>query len=770
MKTNNLDPKFASIPAEMFEPVNRDKVLTDQKIETKPVGYLRDAFRRFTKNKGSVVAAFIILLLLLFAIIAPLCTPYKMDVADGYYKRVRPKVPGMNNSGSGFWDGTYVKDQPSQDFVNYNGIAIGAMYGSEEPFSWEAVENSEYNPVKKVLKEYEQTLTIDGKQIVEDRFEYRIDSYYEVGFLAIEGLTMEEYENILAWEKETGKKVLYPIVNTGTNENPNEFFNKKNLNEVYQYNYWYKHDSNNNPVDDEGNILTIEQIKENGLVPNYLFSYLQVEDGEYVCDGKSYFLISDLTEEELLDMLKTKTCFKKDSKGEYAYVDGEYVLASTLSPEEQAANTARYKMNFVDTKTSKGDYVFDGDQYKKVADLSAEQLKTAYARYDLTFVPDAKGTHILYNGEYKTYKEMSTEAGWNLLQWSQHTEKFKPEATCVANGQYVLYKNEYVPATVLTDAEKATLVKYYNLEWLDGKDETPGTHYVINGEYIDITDFSTEEKLDLLPKYNKELAMYKRTGVGGKNLTVRVLYYNYYQYLNDMEPMFIFGADSQGYDILVRLAQGARLSFILATIVAIINLFLGIIYGSIQGYYGGKVDLVMEYISEILANIPTIIIVMLCKLHLVDTGKISPLGALILAFIMTGWIGSAYGVRMQFYRFKHQEYVLAARTLGASDFRLITRHIFPNAVGTLVTSWAFVIPNIIFAETSYSYLGIINFNGMDMTSLGTMLSNGQSAGIDKFPHIVFFPALILSLLMISFNLFGNGLRDAFNPSLRGSED
>ena len=274
----------------------------------------------------------------------------------------------------------------------------------------------------------------------------------------------------------------------------------------------------------------------------------------------------------------------------------------------------------------------------------------------------------------------------------------------------------------------------------------------------------------MIPRYSYGLMMYKQTGVGGKNLTVRVLYYNYYQYVNGMEPVFVLGADSQGYDILIRLAQGARLSFFLAIIVAIINLFLGIVYGSIQGYYGGKLDLFMEYFAEILYEVPTIILVMLGKLHFVETGKMSQFGALILAFIMTGWLVPAYGVRMQFYRFKNQEYVLAERTLGASDFRLITRHIFPTAVGTLITSWAFIFPGIILSETTYSYLGIINFNGSTMTSLGTMLSNGQAAGIDRVPHIVFFPALILSLLMISFNLFGNGLRDAFNPSLRGSED
>ncbi|MBP5741051.1 MAG: ABC transporter permease, partial [Bacteroidales bacterium] len=129
----------------------------------------------------------------------------------------------------------------------------------------------------------------------------------------------------------------------------------------------------------------------------------------------------------------------------------------------------------------------------------------------------------------------------------------------------------------------------------------------------------------------------------------------------------------------------------------------------------------------------------------------------------------AYNVRTQFYRFKNQEYVLAARTLGAKDLRVMFKHIFPNALGTIITSSVLVIPSVIFSESMLSYLGIANMNSSTQTSLGTMLANGQQY-LSTFPHIIFFPAVIISLLMISFNLFGNGLRDAFNPTLRGSED
>ena len=126
-------------------------------------------------------------------------------------------------------------------------------------------------------------------------------------------------------------------------------------------------------------------------------------------------------------------------------------------------------------------------------------------------------------------------------------------------------------------------------------------------------------------------------------------------------------------------------------------------------------------------------------------------------------------MRTQFYRFKNQEYILAARTLGARDLRLMFRHILPNSLGTIITGTILIIPSVIFSESMLSYLHIINLETSGLTSIGTMLSNGQ-AYLSSYPHILFFPALFISLLMISFNLFGNGLRDAFNPSLRGVDE
>ena len=250
----------------------------------------------------------------------------------------------------------------------------------------------------------------------------------------------------------------------------------------------------------------------------------------------------------------------------------------------------------------------------------------------------------------------------------------------------------------------------------------------------------------------------------GYNYTVRINAYNYFIYMYDFEPSFVFGTNVRGFDIFSRLASGARFSFILAVVVSVINLLIGAIYGAIEGYYGGVVDMVMERISDIIGGIPFTVVTVLFSLHL--SSKIGMVPSLLFAFVFTGWLGMAARVRMQFYRFKNQEYVLAARTLGASDFRIMFKHIFPNSMGPIITGSILVIPSVIFSETSLSYLGIINLSSAQMTSIGAMLSEGQNC-MTSAPHVVLFPALFIALLMISFNLFGNGLRDAFNPSTRG---
>ncbi len=264
---------------------------------------------------------------------------------------------------------------------------------------------------------------------------------------------------------------------------------------------------------------------------------------------------------------------------------------------------------------------------------------------------------------------------------------------------------------------------------------------------------------------------YRYATVTGSSNTIsykcRVFKYTYFQYRYGYEPAFIFGTDGFGRDILTRLGIAGRFSLVFAVCISAINLFIGAVYGAIEGYYGGGVDMVMERISDILSRVPFMVVATLFQLHL--AAKVGPIVSLLFAFVLTGWIGMASTVRMQFYRFKGQEYILAARTLGAKDSRLMFKHIFPNALGTIITSSVLVIPGVIFSESTLTYLGIVNLDSSTMTSIGTMLANSRQY-LSTYPHMILFPALFISLLEISFNLFGNGLRDAFNPALRGVEE
>ena len=202
-------------------------------------------------------------------------------------------------------------------------------------------------------------------------------------------------------------------------------------------------------------------------------------------------------------------------------------------------------------------------------------------------------------------------------------------------------------------------------------------------------------------------------------------------------------------------------SLIIAIVSVCCNVVIGVIYGSISGYYGGTVDMIMMRITEIINAFPRIVIVTLF-IMVAGTGMFS----IIMSLVIKDWVNTARMVRSQFYRFKGREYVLAARTLGVRDMALIFRHILPNSIGPIITSSMIAIPTAIFSESFLAYIGL----GLQAPepSIGVMLSQGQKVLL-HYPSQVVFPAIVISLLMISFNLFGNGLRDAFDPTLRGAE-
>ena len=247
---------------------------------------------------------------------------------------------------------------------------------------------------------------------------------------------------------------------------------------------------------------------------------------------------------------------------------------------------------------------------------------------------------------------------------------------------------------------------------------------------------------------------------------VRVLYHNYYLYRNGSEPSYLFGTDSQGYDLALRVAGGIRVSLLIALSVSAINLVIGAFVGALEGYYGGAVDLIVERVTDVLSGVPFIVVATLFQIYLSD--MVGAIPSLLFAFVLTGWLGTANRVRGQFFRYKSSEYVLAAKTLGLKNSRIIWRHIFPNTLGTLITASALVIPGVIFTESMLSFLGIVNLGAEGVTSLGTLLSDASGVWVN-YPHLMLFPAAVISLIMISFNVIGNSLRDAFNPGRKGGD-
>lgn len=246
---------------------------------------------------------------------------------------------------------------------------------------------------------------------------------------------------------------------------------------------------------------------------------------------------------------------------------------------------------------------------------------------------------------------------------------------------------------------------------------------------------------------------------GVKMCDVKVDYYKYSQ--ADEGEYYWLGTDYLGRDLWTRLCRGARVSLMIAFLSVATNILIGVVYGAIAGYYGGKVDMVMMRICEVLNAFPQIVVVTLFIMFF-GTGLFS----IIMALVIRGWIPTARMIRSQFLRFKGREYVLAARTMGVGDRALIFRHILPNTIGPIITRAMIAIPNAIFSESFLAFIGL----GLQAPepSIGVLLSEGQKTLL-YYPYQTFCPALLISVLMIAFNLFSNGLRDAFDPTMRGIE-
>ena len=275
-------------------------------------------------------------------------------------------------------------------------------------------------------------------------------------------------------------------------------------------------------------------------------------------------------------------------------------------------------------------------------------------------------------------------------------------------------------------------------------------------------------------KYEEIMSINGKRDKGAKNLAPFTYSKMEQQYIDQGGTRFphIFGTDEQCRDYFIRVVYGTRVSLSIGVFASLIVLIIGMIYSSISGYVGGRTDLIMMRIVDIIYSLPDMLVIILISVVLDQVLDLtgSPLAKLgtnmVSIFIVFGllyWVGMARLIRGQILSIKQNEYILAARAIGAKPGRIIKRHILPNCLSVIIISAALQVPSAIFTESYLSFLGL----GVraPMPSLGS-LANAAREGLQSYPYKLVFPALTICLIVLSLNLLGDGLRDAFDPKLK----
>ncbi|MBU0937010.1 MAG: ABC transporter permease [Spirochaetes bacterium] len=311
---------------------------------------------------------------------------------------------------------------------------------------------------------------------------------------------------------------------------------------------------------------------------------------------------------------------------------------------------------------------------------------------------------------------------------------------------YVYVSNDYNMFAVAPNGRMIDRIE------LDKRDVVKKVYtYLYNGEEV-VLDFSFKVANQNLAKedqhvYNFTVSYRGETAYSNEPTTKKI------------NKLFPFGTDDLGRDLLTRVMYGARISLLVAFIATIVNLFIGVIYGSISGFEGGRVDDIMMRIVDIINSVPLVLYVILLMVWFRGGGLVN----IIIALSSVYWVSMARLVRGQILSLKEQEFILAAKVIGVPRFKIIAKHLIPNAIGPIIVSMAMMIPSAVFTESFLSFIGL----GVSapMASWGTLANNALS-GLTTYPYQLFFPAMAIAFTMLAFNFIGDGLRDALDPRLR----
>lgn len=637
---NNVNLSKYQINESSFRFVNKEKRITDTQLKTKHSSFAKDSFRRFCKNKSSIVGAIVLGVLVLMAIIVPIVSPYGTDKVSAVEQFLQPK---LFEAGSGFWDGTRRYEKKVNGDGNVAGILYDFKNDTPAGFYKPAVLNLKVDTEPSYINNYSQ--------------------YASGGFVMfeIDGSTQSS---------------------------------------VVLYNY-----TAFNVSSDDNYVLSAVLDGTSGI------------SGEKTATYRIY-IRSDETQTEIV---------LKDWSNDYSAISLN--ISDALNKEGLTElKSARF---YFEIKSDEQDKSYILIQ-ECVVSCDDEQSKEVLSQISFTDANEMVGRTRDGNGEFPVgYWQCSGRKG--IYSAKVYYCEFTYDTYEAAYGEREL-------TFTLTELRKLKEQGFCDFEESD-----------IVGSFKKLTDDCPITEI-YSPNYN---------AVTGKLLDVKAQAYNYYKLGYTKAPKFIWGTDASGIALFTRMFTGLRTSIILGVCTAAFCFLFGLTWGAISGYFGGTTDLVMERFCDILGGVPWIVVMTLAILHFGNN-----FFTFFLALCLTGWMGTAARTRTQFYRFKGGEYVLASRTLGATDARLIFKHILPNSLGTIVTSSILMIVSTIYSESTLAYL---NLGLQGVQAFGVLLANNQQY-IQSNSYLIVFPSIIMALLMISFNLFGNGLRDALNPSLRGMED